>query len=246
MKQPLGTLCLLVVLATGCTETDERPANVLLADSTPQLGEGALLVHNYLPEAGVSYPMRLRIDGADLIIEIDDRWEYAKFLAFGYGLGTALPAGSHVVEILDEHGEQQLASVSADVVNDFFHSSSYISGTHESWGHVPARPPGTDTANLEIQNTLSLPLVVERCVDTTCTVLGTVAPAGYWRDEVLLVSNPDPFAVAFLQVRLEGSARATQISGLGPEHTCDRSLGVYIVNTVAPADGYIAHARSCL
>jgi hypothetical protein len=247
MKQPFShrSVSLLVVLVTGCA-TEERPANTLLETSSPAEGDSWLFIRNFLPESEVPYPNRVRVDGADMIIELDDGWEYSRFTTIGSGLGTGVPPGSHLVEILDLDG-QQLVSATAEVVADpYIQSTTFIWGAHDAWSHVPDRPVATDAANVEIQSSLAVPVAVERCVDATCEVLGTIPPGGHFLEEVQLLVNPDPMTAASLQLRAEGDPfpYPTWISGLTAQHVCDRTLGVFLAS-FPRADGFLTFERTC-
>jgi len=227
---------LLLLAAAGCV-TDDRPANVIAAsrlDGAAPGGEGGLIVSSWVDD-GIGD--RLRIDGMYVIGEMDDGWEYARFLGVGNGIGAWLPAGAHQIEIVDDDGNA-VASAAVDVAADpsfgGFYSETFVWGPRggaTSWSFVPDVAPDPDVVTFDVRNAAAEPFVVERCIgsyDTPpCEPIATIPAGGEWNAALPLgPSTPDGVGEVYLQGRLEGSPIASWSGSTRPE-AC-RQQGFYL------------------
>ena len=146
----------------------------------PAAGEGRFQFVSDLPHT----PMRVRVDGHFLVREADNgQLAYAEITAPSSGLDTALPAGDHVIELVDELDQIWLTSDPVTVtegstdVHQAIPTWMVASGERGATEYLAVDPLASDgdidTVEIAAANRTDRTVILERCFRTAS---GPTAP----------------------------------------------------------------------
>jgi hypothetical protein len=205
MKRALTSLPAILLLAIGGCSTDQRPIEGIVMSSViePSSGTGTLIIEP-LVTIPAGQALRVRLNGEYLIWEFGPGdYRYSEFTEYGTTIGTTIPTGSYVVELVDPTGTVWGTSAPITVypplsINYPWTSSSAVVFLGEL-GHVTSKniesaPQDGDpsTAEIAVLNTLDQAVAVDICdfnmQETTCATIDTIAPG----DEFRTVQAIDP------------------------------------------------------
>jgi hypothetical protein len=219
---------ILLLTVTGCS-TDQRPIEGIVMSSViaPSSGTGTLQIEP-LVTIPAGQALRVRLNGEYLIWEFGPGdYRYSEFTEYGTSMGTTIPTGSYVVELVDPAGTVWGTSAPITVypplsMNYPWSSSSTVVFLGEL-GHVTSKnvesaPQDGDpaTAEIAVLNTLDQAVAVDICDSnlqgTTCATIDTIAPG----DEFRTVQAIEPASLQMgHSLSVHPASTANPTSGVG-------------------------------
>jgi hypothetical protein len=204
MRRMIACLPVLLALATTACSTDRVPLSGIVVSSSLQndVPSGYVTVTSLLP---AGQHLRVRVNGEYLIWKLaPGDFRHIELTEFGAEVGTVLPAGPYVVELVDPSGSVWSPSASITVhpappaTIPFYQYSSVVFIGEP--GHVMAKnveplPNDGDpaTAEITVMNLVAQPVAVDLCDiglhSTACAPIGTVAPGDEFRTVQAIVAG---------------------------------------------------------
>jgi hypothetical protein len=244
MRRTIACLPALFALATVACSTDRVPIDGIVVSTSRQadVPSGYITV-THLLTTPAGQRLRIRLNGKYMVWEgPPGDFQYVELAGFGNEVGTIMPSGPYVVELVDPSGSVWATSASITVhsVPDatwpfVFYSSVAFLGAP---GHIVSKnveplPDDGDpaTAEITVMNAIDQPVAVDLCdvrvQSSACASIATVAPGDEFRTVQAIVAG-SPEVGRSLRVRT-AAARSPYYVGLSTPFTSCQVQELFVV-----------------